>query len=176
MKISQRAVDLLKKHEGLPTAEVDGVRLAVPYKDPIGIWTIGYGFIRMHGKRVTGHTPAMTMLQVEEQLVKQIVEYKEGAENAVTVEINPDQLGALTSFAWNLGVPALRSSTLLKRINSCAWDDVEYQFSRWNKAGGKVFKGLVTRRQDEADLFLRGTIYDKVLTAPVARECTSCYA
>ena len=44
-------------------------------------------------------------------------------------------------------------STLLKVLNSGAYDDVPNQIKRWNKANGKVLDGLIRRREAEALLF-----------------------
>jgi lysozyme len=58
---------------------------------------------------------------------------------------------ALVDFAFNLGIEALRKSTLLKLILAKAEEsDIKNQFLRWNKAGGRVLSGLVKRRNWEA--------------------------
>ena len=63
------------------------------------------------------------------------------------------QFDALVAWVYNLGPTNLRSSTMLKRLNSNDLEDVPSQIKRWNKAGGKVLKGLVRRREAEALLF-----------------------
>ena len=61
------------------------------------------------------------------------------------------QFAALVSFAFNLGIGNLRRSTLLKKIRHRApTEQVQAEFRRWNKAGGKVLEGLVRRREWEA--------------------------
>ena len=68
--------------------------------------------------------------------------------------INENQLGALTSFAFNAGTGNLQKSTLLKKVNANPNDPtIRDEFMRWTKAGGKVLNGLVTRRKAEADLY-----------------------
>jgi lysozyme len=42
---------------------------------------------------------------------------------------------------------------MLKVLNAGKYDEVPYQMKRWNRAGGKVLKGLVVRRKAEAELF-----------------------
>ena len=73
----------------------------------------------------------------------------------VTVTINNNQLIALGSFAYNLGIGALSSSTLLKLLNQGA-DKVivANQFDRWVNANGVKSQGLVNRRNAEKALFL----------------------
>ena len=72
---------------------------------------------------------------------------------AVKVPLNPNQFGALTSFTYNLGAGNLRSSTLLRKLNAGDYAGAAAEFARWNKAGGKVLKGLTRRRAAERALF-----------------------
>ena len=71
------------------------------------------------------------------------------------VPLNRNQRGALTSFTFNVGGGAFRTSTLLRRLN--AGEDpntvATQELPRWNKGGGKVLPGLVRRRQAEVDFF-----------------------
>jgi lysozyme len=64
-------------------------------------------------------------------------------------------LGALVSFAYNVGVGALGSSTLLRLLNAGDHAGAAAQFGRWNKAGGKALAGLTKRRAAEAALFVQ---------------------
>jgi lysozyme len=68
--------------------------------------------------------------------------------------LNENQRAAVASFIYNLGRGAFRASTLRKRINAGEFDDIPYQLSRWNKAGGRILRGLVRRRAAEANLWL----------------------
>ncbi|WP_335876684.1 lysozyme, partial [Acinetobacter baumannii] len=49
----------------------------------------------------------------------------------------------------------LANSTLLKKLNKGDYQGAADQFLVWNKAGGKVMKGLVRRREAERALFLK---------------------
>lgn len=62
----------------------------------------------------------------------------------------PEALGAMTDFAYNLGVARYRSSTLRRKINAGDWDGAKIQLMRWTKAGGRELPGLVRRRKAEA--------------------------
>jgi lysozyme len=64
----------------------------------------------------------------------------------------PDRLAALIDFAYNLGGNALKNSTLRRKINAGEWDAVPDQLRRWDKAGGRVLRGLTIRRNAEAGL------------------------
>jgi lysozyme len=65
-----------------------------------------------------------------------------------------ERAAALISFAYNVGIGALESSTLRKRVNANDWLGAVEQIKRWDKAGGVVLKGLVRRREAEAALLL----------------------
>jgi lysozyme len=59
-------------------------------------------------------------------------------------------------FAYNVGVGALKSSTLLKLVNTNPSDPlIKNEFLKWNKAAGKVLKGLTRRREAEAELYFK---------------------
>lgn len=65
--------------------------------------------------------------------------------------VNQNQFDALVCFTYNVGIGALTSSTLLKKVRMNAADaTITTEFLRWNKAAGKVNQGLTTRRRKEA--------------------------
>jgi len=64
----------------------------------------------------------------------------------------PRALGALTDFAYNLGVARYRSSTLRKRVDAQDWEAAKEELMKWVRGGGKVLPGLVRRRKAEVAL------------------------
>ena len=62
---------------------------------------------------------------------------------------HPRVLGAMTDFAYNLGVARYRGSTLRKRVDEQDWESAKEQLMLWTRGGGKVLPGLVKRRQAE---------------------------
>ena len=140
MKTSNYGIDLIKQFEGL--------RLTA-YKCAAGVWTIGYG----HTEGVTG-AMVITEATASELLAKDLEKFEAGVSGLVKVEINQNQFDALVSFAFNVGLGNIAKSTLLKKINSGRpVGEVQAEFLRWNKAGGKVLAGLTKRRNAEAYLF-----------------------
>lgn len=128
-----------------------------PYKCAAGVWTIGYGTTRYpNGVRVTGDDPECTQEQAYSWLEHELLQCEKVVIRLCKHYINEEQRAALASFVYNVGSGAFRASTLLKRINTGEWDDVPYQLSRWNKAGGRVLRGLSRRREAEAHLWLTG--------------------
>jgi GH24 family phage-related lysozyme (muramidase) len=69
--------------------------------------------------------------------------------------MNENQLSAVISFVYNVGIGAYHDSTLLKLLNQGDVQDAADQFMKWNKAGGQPLKGLTNRRSAERDLFLK---------------------
>lgn len=140
MNVSQNGMALIERFEGL--------RLTA-YRDIVGVLTIGYGHT---GPDVT---PGMTISQGQANILlqKDLVKFATGVNNLVKVPLNQNQFDALVSFAYNLGLGNLGSSTLLKLLNAGDYAGAQGQFIRWNKAGGQVVAGLTTRRQAEANLF-----------------------
>ena len=139
MNVSQNCVELIKYFEGFEDTA---------YLCPANVWTIGYGRTRnvKEGDRITA-------AQAERDLLEELEEFKHQVLHSVKVELTQNELDALTSWTYNLGVGNLNSSTLLKVLNSGNSAGVPEQIMRWNKAGGKVLEGLTRRRQAEADLF-----------------------
>ena len=71
----------------------------------------------------------------------------------VSVPLAQHQFDALCSFVYNIGCKAFGASTLLRLLNEEHYEAAMHQFSRWDKAAGKVLAGLATRRKHEADFF-----------------------
>lgn len=146
MTISNNGLDLIKKFEGFRNH---------PYKCSANVATIGYGnTYYLDGSKVTLNDAPITIKEGEE-LLKHIVKvYEDELNKYVTSPINQNQFDALVSFTYNLGVGALQRSTLLKKINKNPKDStIKNEFLKWNKAGGKVLKGLTKRRNSEAYLY-----------------------
>ena len=86
------------------------------------------------------------------------------AEDAVTrlvvTQLSQKGFDALVSFTYNVGINAFRNSTLLRKLNLGKVEEAAEEFSRWNKARGKVLPGLVKRRAQEKEMFLQGEIQE----------------
>lgn len=129
----------------------EGLRLK-PYLCPAGYWTIGYGTVfKPDGTQVKQDDPPISQQTAEEWLYCEIQNnYLPGVLKASPGLIAyPKALGAITDFAYNLGVGRYRSSTLRRKINEQDWDGAKEQLMLWTRGGGKVLPGLVKRRQAE---------------------------
>ena len=98
-------------------------------------------------------------MDAAESLLEWQVNLKAIAVNhAVQTTLKQNQFDALVSFAYNAGIGALLSSTLLKKVNANPADtSIRDAFMMWDKAhvdeGLVVVKGLANRRSEEADLY-----------------------
>lgn len=142
-------MDALVMTEGL-CKRFEGLYLR-PYLCPAGVPTIGYGATFYEGGyRVLMTDPPITRQRAEQLLrwhltrrfIPAVMRLCPGAET-------PRQVAALTDFAFNLGEGNLKSSTLRRKVNAGLWEEVPVQLMRWNKAGGRVLRGLTRRRQAE---------------------------
>lgn len=130
----------------------EGLRLS-PYTDSAGKWTIGYGSIYdLAGNRVTAKTPPITLQNALQLLQKSILGVCTFMNKYIKVPLTQNQYDAVCSLTYNIGVGNFQKSNLLKNLNAKK-PVVADNFTSWNKAGGKVIKGLVRRRADEWKLF-----------------------
>jgi lysozyme len=161
--INQAGLDLIKRFEGIPDGDPSTTNLD-PYIDPIGIWTIGWGhairvgndFLRGAANRARAralYPGGITMEQAEKLLHGDVLDKCRDVESMIKVPVNDNQYAALVSFAFNLGPANLKQSTLLRLVNQGDFAGAANEFAKWNKAGGKVLKGLTLRREAEATLF-----------------------
>ena len=88
-------------------------------------------------------------------MLEELDEFAEQVLNTVKISLDQNELDALTSWTYNLGVGNLQSSTLLKKLNSGDKNSVPSEMVRWNKAAGKVLAGLTRRREAEAKLWAK---------------------
>ena len=146
MKVTQNCINLIRDFEGL--------RLK-PYLCPAGIPTIGIGCTRYdNGKPVTMADPAITTPKAIELLRNRLTHCEQAINRLVTVPLNQNEFDALVSFSFNVGLGNLQRSSIRMKVNRQDFEGAAEGFLDWTKAGGKVLKGLVNRRNDEKALFL----------------------
>lgn len=145
MQISKTGIELIKRFEGLELKA---------YQDSVGVWTIGYGWTQpVDGKKI-GSGMVIDQATADRLLKCGVVQYEQGVNQLVKVKITQGQFDSLVSFAYNLGLRSLSTSTLLQKLNAGDKQGAANEFSRWVNAGGKRLEGLVKRRAAERELFL----------------------
>lgn len=153
------ALPLIKEHEGFS---------AVPYLDPVQVWTVGYGHaISVGGKHLRGpadrtaafslYPKPLSRAQAEALLLDDVTRrYARPVLAALAkdgVQVSAHAQAALISFAYNLGVDRLLGSTLYSLVVAGDLKAAAGEFPKWNRGGGHVLPGLIRRRRDEAALF-----------------------
>ena len=132
-------IELIKHSEGL---SLDA------YLCPAGIPTIGYG--HTHNVKI-GDT--CTQQEADEWLEDDFYAACNDVKAVVKVPLTDNQLDALGSFVFNLGVRKLIQSTLLKKLNSGDYQGAAQEFDKWVFAGKVKLKGLIIRRAAERKIF-----------------------
>jgi lysozyme len=135
MKTSKQGLDLLMAREGKRNA---------PYFDSVGVLTVGYG-----------HTGADVVLgydwtddQIERAFAKDLERFEGAVNDAVKVPLPQHAFDALVSFAYNVGVGAFKSSTLVRVLNAGDMAGAAKQLDRWH-----IPAEITSRRNGEREQF-----------------------
>lgn len=128
----------------------EGCRLNA-YQCPAGVWTIGYG-----ETLDVRQGDVWTQEQAENMIKKRVAQFM-----SLTLkkcpqlsEEPPRRLAACTSLAYNIGTGAFGSSSVCRLTGRKEYDRAADSFLLWNKAGGRVLRGLTLRRQAERSMYL----------------------
>jgi GH24 family phage-related lysozyme (muramidase) len=136
MNLSRRGVRLIQDYEGFRSR---------PYRDSVGVWTVGYGST----KGVGPHTAPLNRAQASERLRSEVDAEYGAAVKALHLPLNQHQFDALVSFVYNVGPGALGPE-----LRARHWRRAADELLRWDKAGGRPLLGLTRRRRAERKLFL----------------------
>ena len=142
----ETAAELCKRFEGFSSTV---------YICPAGYPTQGYGTVyKPDGTKVSMGDPPITRELAAEWLMRELqFNYMAGVLKASPHLIAyPRALAALSDFAYNLGVPRYRASTLRRRIDEKDWIGAIEELKKWVRGGGRILPGLVKRRSAEAAL------------------------
>lgn len=144
------AVPFIAKAEGKSNvAYLD--RIAVP-----PVWTICYGATAgVRAGMVLTDRQCLELLQVD------VAGHRTGLHRYFTpatlsFRLPPSRDAAYTSTAYNCGVAAIGKSTATRRLNAGDIAGGCEALTWWNKAGGRVVRGLFERRKDERALCMVG--------------------
>lgn len=146
MKMSQKGLKLLAGFEGL---------VLHPYLDPVKVPTIGIGSTYYeNGTRVKLTDPPITEARAYELLANTIASYELTVNNLLKVTVTQFQFDAMVSLCYNIGAANFAKSSVIRLVNKGDFVGAAKAFLLWNKAGGKVIRGLTIRRTKEAEYFL----------------------
>ena len=162
MKVSDKGIKLLKHHEGFRKK---------PYQCAAKIWTIGYGHAMYPEQMKIPSTPegmerrkafplkyadnrVWSVEEIDALLVKDVARFERAVERFISVPLRQHEFDALISATYNLGPGWLQRSQVRQKINRGDKKGAMESLRKYNKAGGKVLRGLDNRRKDEEALFL----------------------
>jgi lysozyme len=153
-QLDQASIEALKLREGC--------RL-IAYQDQGCTWTIGWGETDGVHEGMT-----ITQAQADEWFARELVPFEECVASSVKVALTDNQFGALVSFAYNVGIAAFESSTLLRKLNAGGYESVPAEMLRWTKVHGVVDPGLVNRRNSEGGQWVKGAFVRGAVITPDA--------
>ena len=157
MKVSDKAIEMIKHHEG--------VRFK-PYQCPAKLWTIGVGHVLYpdQGKIPVDQRGTYALRpednrqfskeEVDGILRNDLDRFERGVEKFCPVALTQGQFDGLMSFSFNVGLGTLQRSTLRQKVLRGDKEGAAEELLKYCMAGGKVLKGLQNRRLDERALFL----------------------
>lgn len=130
------AAPFVAKWEGLETRT---------YRDVVGIPTVCYGDTGPHVQMGMQFTAE----ECRAMLDRRLLQYAVQLDRCVATPLTPYQGAAVLELGYNVGVAAVCRSTMVRMIKegqpASAWCR---QLTRWVKAQGRTYQGLVNRRAD----------------------------
>ena len=146
MNVSKAGIALIKHHEGVRNR---------PYKCPAGLWTVGVGHLIGDGKSLPADwNRTFTQEEIDGLLKSDLRRFELGISKMLpNVPLRQCEFDCLVSFAFNLGLGTFQRSTLRQALLRNDKKAAMESLVKYCRAGGKILKGLQTRRLDERALF-----------------------
>lgn len=157
MKVSDKAIAMIKHHEGVRQK---------PYRCPAKLWTVGVGHVLYpeHAKIKIEERANLPLRSEDERIFStdevnailrtDLDRFERGVEKFCPVVLTQGMFDSLCSFSFNVGLGTLQRSTLRQKILRGDKEGAAEELIKYCMAGGKVLKGLQNRRIDERALFL----------------------
>ena len=146
MKLSDNGFNIL--------GELEGIVLS-PYKDAVGIPTIGIGSTYYEDGTKVKMTDKPITKERAIQLAKNVVKsFEEQVNKSILLPMTQNQFDAMVLLCYNIGKSGFARSSVVRNFNLGNIQKAADSFLLWNKAGGRVVQGLVNRRKKERELFL----------------------
>ena len=114
------------------------------YQDIVGVWTIGFGTTENVRQGQT-----LDPVKALQRKLEDMQKFEGAIKTCVKVPLHDHEYSAYISLAYNIGSNAFCNSTLVRKLNASDYAGACKEILRWNKAGGKVVRGLTNRREAE---------------------------
>jgi lysozyme len=146
VNVSKAGIALIKHHEGVRNR---------PYRDCIGLYTVGVGHLIGDGKSLPeSWNKTFTSEEVDALLIRDLNRFERGVSKMLpNVPLRQCEFDCLVSFAFNVGLGTFQRSTLRQALLRGDKKAAMESLVKYCRAGGKIVKGLQTRRLDEKAVF-----------------------
>ena len=146
MKVSERAIKLIKHHEGVRNR---------PYRCPANLYTVGVGHLIGDGKSLPeSWNRTFTEAEIDGLLKSDLRRFELGVHKMLpNVPLRQHEFDAIISFCFNLGLGCFQRSTLRQALLRGNKKAAMESLVKYCRAGGKILRGLQIRRLDEKALF-----------------------
>ena len=146
MNVSKAGIALIKHHEGVRSR---------PYRCPANLYTVGVGHLIGDGKTLPPEwNRTFTETEIDGILKSDLRRFELGVHKMLpNVPLRQHEFDALVSFCFNLGLGCFQRSTLRQALLRGDKKAAMESLVKYCRAGGKILRGLQTRRLDEKALF-----------------------
>jgi len=146
VNVSKAGIALIKHYEGVRSR---------PYRCPANLWTVGVGHLIGDGKLLPdSYNRTFTQEEIDGILKSDLRRFELGISKMLpNVPLRQCEFDCLVSFAFNLGLGTFQRSTLRQALLRGDKKAAMESLVKYCRAGGKILKGLQTRRLDEKALF-----------------------
>ena len=146
MNVSEQGLKLIRHHEGVRNR---------PYRCPAGLWTVGVGHLIGDGKSLpTEWNRVFSTEEINGILKRDLRRFELGVHKMLpNMPLRQHEFDALVSFCFNLGLGCFQRSTIRQALLRGDKKKAMESLLKYCRAGGKILKGLQTRRLDEKALF-----------------------
>ena len=146
MNVSKAGIALIKHHEGVRSR---------PYRCAANLWTCGVGHLIGDGKHLPDSwNRTFTKEEIDGLLKSDLRRFELGVHKMLpNVPLRQHEFDALVSFCFNLGLGCFQRSTIRQALLRGDKTQAMESLVKYCRAGGKILKGLQTRRLDEKALF-----------------------
>jgi lysozyme len=142
MTTGSKGIALIKKWESCKLTA---------YLCPANKWTIGFGNTFYEDGSKVKQGDKITQARADTLFTNLVTKFERIVTKNVKLPINQNQFDALLSHTWNTG----GSDTLFELVNRKAGDVYirDWFETKYITSNGKMLKGLVSRRKEEANLY-----------------------
>jgi lysozyme len=146
-QLDEAGLALIKQFEGC---------ILHPYKDQVGIPTIGIGmtYYPTTGRKVSMNDPSLTLAVAEADFLLLVKPFELAVYSTTRDDLTQNQFNALVSLTYNIGTGGFKGSTVHRLVNAnVTGAQLKAAFLMWDKADGKPLEDLVERRTKEYEVY-----------------------